>query len=161
MKTREVLLVGGVAVLLYYLWYTNRKKPLLVSDMPNKNPLGSGAAPTEIPAVDVTLKQPLMADDLSSKTAVVGNGRKVRVRNPRVVIPAEKPVEKKPIFMPTNNAVPNAYNDTVGLPVEKLTIVHQAGDYQNFVGNTTNIQCACANNKKRTQRYRTNLPQLP
>lgn len=161
MKTRDVLIVGGIAVLLYYFWYRGRKKPVVVADLTNKNPLGGGAAPTEVPAVEVTLKQPLTVEDMPNKNAVRGAGRKATVRNARKVSPQAQPPMKEPIFMPRNNAIPNAYNDNIGLTVERPTIVHQAGDYQNFVGNTTSIQCACKTDKKRTQRYRTNLPQLP
>lgn len=161
MKTRDVLIVGDIAVLLYYFWNRGRKKPVLVADMTNKSPLGSGAAPTEVPAVEVTLKQPLTVEDMPNKNAIRGAGQRARIRNPRVVLPVEQTPIKQPIFMPRNNAIPNAYNDNIGLTVERPTIVHQAGDYQNFVGNTSSIQCACKTDKKRTQRYKTNLPQLP
>ena len=137
------------------------KKPVETKDLTNKEPLGGTPIAAVIPAKDVLLKSPVTVDDLSSKEAAnIRAGRMVRLRNERVVPSVQPNPSKEEIVMKRTNLLPNLYADNIGLPVERSTIVHATTDYQNFSGNTSNIQDACRCNKK-VQKYRTNIPQLP
>jgi hypothetical protein len=160
MKTSDVLLIAGIGVLAW--WLLGRKKPLEAKDMTNTKPLGSGAAPTEIPAVDAMVKSPVTVEDLSSRRGANQRDKKsVRIRNPRVVKAVENPVVKGSLTIERTNVNPSVYNDEIGLTIEKPTIVHATSDYQNFIGNTSSIQKVCRCTSKTDKRYRTNLPQMP
>jgi len=160
MKTRNVLVIAGLG-LLWYLWYSNKsKKPVTVDDLSNKNPLGGGAAPTIIPAVDVLLKNPVTVADLSNKNANNNGGVIARVRNARQVIPAERPPLKEPLYGQPTNLLPNEYNDNIGVPIRKNSWSGRQ-DFQNFSGSTTDIQKACRCNSKNKQRYSLDIPKLP
>jgi hypothetical protein len=161
MKTRNVLLLGAAIALGYFYWNNWRKKNVKVADLTNKNPLGSGAAPTEIPAVDVTVKKPVTADDLTNKNAYRNQLVKKRVKNPRAVIPPPPSGEKAPVYLRSENAVPNTNSTNIGKTVERDRLVEGNVDYQNFMGDTTNIQCACKKNKSTAKIYKSSLPQLP
>ena len=159
MKTRNVLIVGGLALLAYYLWRGTGKKPLLTKGMTNKEPLGGGAK--VLPAKDVMLPAPVTVNDLSSREAATRRERiKARVRNPRVVLPAERAEVKEEVVVQRTNLLPNAYNDNVGLPVERATIVHTTAAFQNFSGNTATIQDVCRCIDKQPK-YRSALPKMP
>jgi len=162
MKTRNILIVAGIGLLAYWWWKGMGKKQLETKDLSNNNPLGATPVAEVIPAKDVLLKSPVTVDDLSSKQAANRRaGRKVRVKNDRVVLPVQTEPIKEEVVMPRTNLLPNLYSDNIGLTVERSTIVHTTSDYQNFSGNTTNIQQACKCNSKSGQKYRTNIPQLP
>jgi len=162
MKTRNFLVVAGGLGLLWYLWYTNKsKKPVTVADLGNKNPIGGGGAPTVIPAVDVLLKNPVTVADLSNKNANNNGSVTARVRNARRVIPAERPPLKEPLYGQPTNLLPNAYNDNIGLPIQRDRGTFVYNDFQNFSGSTTDIQKACRCNSKNKKRYSLDIPKLP
>lgn len=133
MKTKDILLVGGVA-LIAYLLLRRRKRPMVVSDIKT-----TVSAPTPAPSVkaafnDVLRKNPVVVED--------------------IVVPV-----KKPIMIPATNLIPNIYDRGVGQAVD----FGASGErYYNMSGICSeNVAEACKCSVKTKESYKLDIPTLP
>lgn len=133
MKNRDILLLGGVA-LLAYLLLRRRKRPMVVSDIKT-----TVSAPTPAPSAkaafnDVLKKNPVLVED--------------------IVVPV-----KKPIMIPATNLIPNVYDRGVGKDVD----FGASGEkYYNMSGICSeSVAQACNCSVKNKESYKLDIPTLP
>ena len=133
MKTKDILLLGGVA-LVAYLLLRRRKRPMMASDIKT-----TVSAPTPAPTVkaafnDVLKKNPVVVED--------------------IVVPI-----KKPIVVPATNLIPNIYDRGVGQPVD----FDSSGErYYNMSGVCwESVSNACQCSLKDKQSFKLDIPTLP
>lgn len=133
MKTKDILLLGGVA-LLAYLLLRRRKRPVMASDIKT-----TVSAPTPAPSAaaafnDVLRKNPVVVED--------------------IVVPV-----KKPIVIPATNLIPNIYDRGVGQPVD----IGAGGErYYNMSGICSeSVASACKCTVETKESYKLDIPTLP
>ena len=133
MKTKDILLLGGVA-LLAYLLLRRRKRPVMASDIKT-----TVSAPTPAPSAaaafnDVLKKNPVVVED--------------------IVVPV-----KKPIVIPATNLIPNIYDRGVGQPVA----LGAGGErYYNMSGICSeSVASACKCTVETKESYKLDIPTLP
>lgn len=133
MKNRDILLLGGVA-LLAYLLLRRKKRPMMASDIKT-----TVSAPTPAPTAKAAFSSVLK-------------------KNPVVVEDIVVPV-KKPIMIPATNLIPNIYDRGVGQDVD----FGASGEkYYNMSGICSeSVAQACNCSVKNKESYKLDIPTLP
>lgn len=155
MKTRDILLIGGLGVLAYYL--LTRKKPDLTKEDLSA---GKGGSPKPTfpsqpklatPPLNPNAKQPITVEDLSLKIKPV-------IPTQEYVMPQlEKPTLREPILIPATNLIPSVYDREVNQP-----IAPNDQYYASFAGTCSeDMQSACKCASTRKEKYQLDIPKLP
>ncbi len=158
-SVKKAIGLAAIAVAGYYLFKAMGKKSA------DSKPAQGGEA---------TPPSNVSADGLNQNAAklrrdIFRRGPADIVRPERIPFRPERPALKRPIYMPSYNAIPNAYDRTVGMPLmnrNPATEMYANADgtqmYATFGGRcSTDLQTACRCMSEKTERYKIDIPQLP
>jgi hypothetical protein len=156
---KKAIGLAAIAVAGYYLFKAMGKKT------PEAKPAEGGEAP---------LPTNVSADGFNSNPTnaqrdIFRRGPVDIVRPERIPYRPAKPCRKEPIYMPSYNAIPNAYDRTVGMPLmnrNPATEMYANADgtqmYASFGGRCSmDLQTTCRCMTEKKERYKMDIPQLP
>lgn len=151
MKTKDIILIGGGALLIYFI-LRGRKKAMMASDIKNSG--------TPAPAPEMPTKEPVIEGSVLNKGTITATSV-VKTENTKpfpVALEEIRVPRKKPIFVPTRNLIPDYYDKGIGQPVMAAN-----GDrYYNMSGTCSeNVQNACKCSVKDGTSYKLDIPKLP
>lgn len=163
LKPMNVLAIAAVLLGSYYLLKMGGVKEKKVDDANPKEPVKAPKAESASADGFGEDNGRLTVADLSKKSPVD------IVKPDRVPYKPKKPCRKEPIYLPAYNAIPNAFDRTVGMPLaprnpqaEMYAHADGAQMYASFGGScSSDIQTACRCMTAKTERYKLDIPKLP
>jgi hypothetical protein len=156
LNAKKAIGIAAIAVAAYYLWKAMGNKK---AAEPKQDDSANASA-------DGVNQQPM---GQNRRRDIFRRGPVDIVKPDRIPFRPARPGLKKPIYMPAYNALPNAYDRTVGmpLPVKPQPMEYYANAdgtqmYATFGGScSTDLQTACRCMSQKTERYKLDIPQLP